>query len=291
VITPVEVGRFQRTDVLLGLDGDGDAHGNRDPDGAFDDNLVKSVFVADRIVSGGDGTEGRVPTVYVAYMSAGLDIFPASLVRDEASEEPTPLPPANENSDGVVTISPPAHTSGAPFVVHSAVPDAAGETVFLLDELSFAPGDMPVQIWDIENGPVLLDGLVSDTDIPSFPPRTLAVGVARGLGVTTLPPGTLESRLTVGWNHLGLQGWDFDGGLFERTGPQNGEPRTAEVFHQARTARQDGTYEGAWAAKIARIEDVFYAFVSDREFGLIVTCLGDGAGDLLGCPEALQAQP
>lgn len=288
-IAPVEVGRYRRTDA--GLDSDGDAHGQIDFDGPFDDISASSVFVADRIVSGGNGVEVWIPTVYVAYMSAGLDIFPASLVRDDASATPTPVDPADENSAGVMTIQPPDHASGAPFVVHDAVPDATGATVFLLDELSFALDDEPVQAWDPENGLESLDGLAGDVDVPSSPPHALAVGVAGELGATTLGAGSLENRLTVAWNRLGFQAWDFDGSLFHRASPPNGEPRTAEVFHQARTDARDDVYGGAWSAKIARIDDVFYGFVSDREFGLIVTCLGDDQGNLAGCPIGIQTQP
>lgn len=286
---PDEVGRYRRTDVVLGPDSDGDMRGKRDPDGATDDIYPHAVVVA----PGGD-PESPVPTVYLAYMSAGLDIFPASLVRDATSATPTRLPPADQTSanddGGVTTLAPLDHPSGAPFVVHDVVPDAARETVFLLDENSFTDGDTPVLAWRLGDAAPAPDPLIVGVDVPAVPPRHLALGVAAELGETTLPAESLVNRLTVGWYRLGLQGWDVRDGVFERI-PRDGEPRTATVFHQARTARQDDTYDGAWATKIARIGDLFYGFVSDREFGLIVTCLGDGQGDLTDCPPAVQTQP
>lgn len=295
-ITPVEVGRYRRSDIVLGSDGNGNSRGKNDPDGSFDDNLVSGVFVADRVVPHGGGPETQIPTVYVSYMRAGLDILPASLVRDAASETPTPVPFAHQDSvnddGGVTSLEPAPHLSGAPFVVHDAVPDATGRRVFLLDELSYASEDSPVQAWDLENGPAFLDGLTADADVPASPPHALTLGVAAGLGETTLPAGSLDDRLSVGWYRLGLQAWDFDGSHFVRGAPPNGGPRTAEVFHQARTDARDDTYDGAWAVKVARIDDAFYGFVSDREFGLIVTCLGDGQGNVDSvCPPALEAQP
>jgi hypothetical protein len=285
--TPTEVGRYRRGGVTLGRDSNGNAHGQNDPDGPFDDILVNDVFVADALSASGQGSDSPVSTVYVAYMAAGLDIFPASLVRDDSAGPGAPPLSANQksfNADGaVVNLTPEPHASGAPFVVYQAIPDAIGETVFLRDEASFAPGDMAVQAWDIVGGAGLLDGLEAGVDIPALPPHDLAFGV-----LNANPESPLENRLTVGWYHLGLEGWDFGASGFDRVGA---EPRTAEVFHQARTGSAEDPRDGAWAVEIARIGELNYGFAVDHEFGLIVVCLGADGGTLEACPESPPAVP
>ena len=282
-----EVGRYRRTDVTLGRDSNGNARGRNDPDGPFDDNLVNDVFVADGASASGQGSDSFVPTVYVAYMSAGLDIFPASLVRDDGAGPGAPPLSAEQdtfNGDGsVMNLTPGPHASGAPFIVYQAVPDAAGATVFLRDEASFAPGDMAVQAWDIVGGESLLDGLAAGVDIPAFPPHDLVFGV-----LNAEPASPLENRLTVGWYHLGLEGWDFEASGFDRV---DAEPRTAAVFHQARTGSPEDPRDGAWAVEVARIGELNYGFAVDHEFGLIVACLGDDDGKLDACPPPLPASP
>ena len=284
---PTEVGRYRRGDVPLGRDSNGNARGRNDPDGPFDDIFVNDVFVADGLSASGQGSDSPVPMVYVAYMAAGLDIFPASLVRDDAAGPGAPPLSADQtsvNADGaVVNVTPEPHASGAPFVVYQAIPDAAGATVFLRDEASFAPGDMPVEAWDIAGDASLLDGLEAGVDIPAFPPHDLAFGI-----LNADPANPLQNRLTVGWYHLGLEGWDFEASGFDRV---DAAPRTAAVFHQARTGSAEDPRDGAWAVEIARIGGLNYGFAVDHEFGLIIACLGDDNGILNDCPPSVPPSP
>ncbi len=250
VTNPVEVGIYSRT--VRGLS--------------------EGIYVHDVTVVG--------ETVYASYWNAGLDIFDATLIRQPGVSGLV----ADENTAGVQNIKPADFQSGQPFLVHHAFPNSDGSLVFVQDEIARDPGDEPVQMFDVGSGDKV-DGLAVDDsigDVPEIPAHNLEIS------------GLMPDRLYLGWYKAGLQAWDFDGGGFFR---DVAAPRTAEVFHQAQTEANDDDYSGAWGVRLAKIlatpegggpdvESIF-AFQSDRNFGLIVNCLGDGNGDLSGCPAAL----
>jgi hypothetical protein len=256
VSAPVEVGIYRRTNANPPTDSN-----------VFDDVYVHDVTVQDE-------------TVYASYWLGGLDIFDANLIRTPGLTGQF----ADENSAGVQNIKPADFPSGPPFLVHHAFPSADGALAFVEDEITFGPGDEPVQMFNVGTG-TKVDGLVVDDstgDVPELP--------AHNLEITGLTP----DRLYVGWYKAGLQAWNFDGLGFLSS---FAAPRTAEVFHQAQTEAADDPYSGAWGVRLAEIlatpegggPDVLsiFAFQSDRNFGLIVNCLGDGNGILVGCPAGL----
>jgi hypothetical protein len=256
VSAPVEVGTYRRTNRNAPTDAN-----------VFDDVYVHDVTVIDE-------------TVYASYWLAGLDIFDATLIRTPGLTGQF----ADENTAGVQNIKPADFPSGPPFLVHHAFPNASGTLAFVEDEITFAAGDEPVQMFNVGTG-LKVDGLVVDDalgDVPEIP--------AHNLETTGLTP----DRLYVGWYKAGLQAWNFDGLGFTSS---FAAPRTAEVFHQAQTEAADDDYSGAWGVRLAEIlatpeaggPDVLsiFAFQSDRSFGLIVNCLGDGNGVLVDCPAAV----
>ncbi len=253
---PVEVGTYRRTNRNAPTDGN-----------VFDDVYVHDVTVVDE-------------TVYASYWLAGLDIFDATLIRTPGMTGQF----ADENTAGVQNIKPADFPSGPPFLVHHAFPNGAGTLAFVEDEITFAAGDEPVQMFEVAGG-TKVDGLVVDDalgDVPEIPAHNLE---------TT---GLTADRLYVAWYKAGLQAWNFDGLGFTSS---FAAPRTAEVFHQAQTEAADDVYSGAWGVRLAEIlatpegggPDVLsiFAFQSDRNFGLIVNCLGDGNGVLVDCPAAV----
>ncbi len=260
VSAPVEVGTYRRTNRNAPTDNN-----------IFDDVYVHDVTVIDE-------------TVYASYWLAGLDIFDATLIRTPGLVGQF----ADENTAGVQNIQPADFPSGPPFLVHHAFPDSTGDLAFVEDEITFGPGDEPVQMFNVVSG-LKVDGLVVDDssgDVPEIPAHNLETS------------GLTPDRLYVGWYKAGLQAWDFDGLGFMSS---FAAPRTAEVFHQGQTEANDDDYNGAWGVRLAEIfatpegggPDVLsiFAFQSDRNFGLIVTCLGDGNGVLVGCPAALGSGP
>lgn len=251
VSAPVEQGVYRSTQANAAVDGN-----------TYDDVYVHDVTVQDGIV-------------YASYWLDGLHVFDADEIRGGGQTAADVL---TELTIGHVDITDPSFNSGEPFLVHHAYPSADGNHVFVEDEITFIAGDQPVQMFDTVSG-ALVDGLTIDDstgDVPVIPAHNLEVS---------------GDRLYVGWYQAGLQAWDFDGAGFLGSGLI---PRTADSHHQAQVKSTDGFYDGAWGIRVRELAAVpegggapalsTFAFQSDREFGLIVDCLGDGAGSLASCP-------
>ncbi len=268
VANPIEVGMYQRTDRNPPNDAD-----------VFNDAYVHDVTVIEGIV-------------YAAYWNKGVDILPASLIRQAGV---TGLF-ADETS--ATNVRPPAFAPATPFLAHHAFPNADGSVVFIEDEITFdvdaggnpVSGVEPVQAWTTGASAARVDGLLLDNagggDIPVNPAHNLEINFG-------LQPG----RLYVGWYKMGLQAWDFDALGFTRLSATPTAGRTADAYHQAQVEAADEPYSGAWGVRLAEIVAVpagggaavpsLFAFQSDRNFGLIVNCLGDGNGNLTNCPAGL----
>lgn len=238
VSNPVELGKYRRT--VRG----------------YGSNIYEDILVHDVTVDGG--------IAYVSYWKAGLDFFPASLIQVAGAV-------INESHGSVTNITPSAFATDTPFLVHHAFP--SGNYVFLEDEVTYdedANGDPitgvePVQMFDTRTSPpTYVDGLVLGTDVPVIP--------AHNLEINDIDP----DRLYVGWYQAGLQAWDFTSAGFARPGTTS--QRTAVLYHQVQTEPTDGVYSGAWAVRLENITTAsgtnLYIFQSDRNFGLIVDCVG-----------------
>lgn len=287
------------------------------PDGLYDDILVHDVTVV--------RTNPGIPAsakVYVSYWEAGLDIFDASSLRNPSDVCPATFRQVSEaDVANFINIDPPEFVAGTPFLMHHAFPaDSDGpnvngfalDRVVVQDEITFdedSNGNLfdlsltdiePVQFWDtgslgctggsLPATPCKLDGILLDDesdsgDVPVNPAHNIEVDF-------DVQPG----RVYVGWYKIGLQSWDFDGSGFTRL--TNSSPRTADAYHQAQTEPDDDPYSGAWGIRLAEIDpdgaggefgSAIYAFQSDRNFGLIINCLGNGQGGLDQCPAAVPA--
>ena len=241
--TPIVLGTYQRQ--VRGFGGSG----------FYDDVYVHDVTV-----------EGK--TVYVSYWEAGLDTFPASLVKTAGAV-------IDETHSNVVNIDPLNFASGNPFLVHHAYPSADGSLVGLQDEIEINSGAQVVQLWTTSS-PGLVDGLIQGTDVPIIPSHNLEIRYDLdfdGDGVAD------PNRLFVGWYQAGLEAWDFSGTGFSREPVSQG--RTSVQYHQVQTEANDGAYSGTWGVRLESITVAgvtnLYIFQSDRNFGLIVDCVGCSA--------------
>ena len=229
VSTPLEVGRYSRTDRGFG------------GSGFYDDRYVHDVTVRDG-------------TVYASYWRAGLDIFPASLIKSGTIDE---------THGSVDNILPDAFDSGKPFLVHHAHASSNRTFVFVQDEIEIASGAEVVQMFRTASGNKV-DGLAQGIDVPVIPAHNLEIR-----------DDIVPDRLHVGWYQAGLQAWDFDGTGFDRPNPT---PRTAVQYHQVQTEPDDTLDSGAWGVRLENItvdgNTNTYIFQSDRNFGLIVDCVG-----------------
>ncbi len=218
---------------------------------ASSNNYVHDITVVDH-----GGTTGR--RVYLAYWDTGLVVLDAAQVTPGTN--PTPI------------IGPNA-LDPAGFLNHHSFPTQDGNFVFIQDEFIGASGQPstpgPVQMWDISN-----------PAIPSFVDELRVTGA--NADTPTIPAHNLEirydidpNRLYVGWYKLGLQAWDFTSSGFVRSNPS---PRTAVLYHQAQTEPTDGEYSGAWGVRMENITTGagthLYIFQSDRNYGLVVDCVG-----------------
>lgn len=250
VTAPVEVGTYRRLDNNPPNDSD-----------VFNDAYVHDVTVVDGIV-------------YAAYWNKGVDIFPASAIKGGTLLHSDGAPNAL-----VTTVKPNNAPGGNIFLSHHAYPAdtdglAGADVVFVEDEITFETGFQPVQMWTTDPAPVHVDGVNLGSDIPVDPAHNLEIS-------------SLQSdRLYVGWYRQGLQSWNFDSLGFTRAAVTPDPSRSADAYHQAQTEADDDPYSGAWGVRLADIGGVLYAFQSDRNFGLIIDCLGDGNGSLSGCPAA-----
>lgn len=209
--------------------------------GANNSNYVHDITVLDH-----GGSVGR--QVYLSYWDSGLVILDADDVTPGTS--PTPI-------IGPSVIDPPG------FATHHAWASQDGSLVFIQDEFLQSNGDEPVQMWNVSdsNNPIHVDSLVLGSDVPVNPAHNLEIRY-------DIDP----NRLYVGWYRLGLQAWDFTAQGFARNYPS---PRTAELYHQVQTEADDQFYSGAWGVRMEKFgTDELYIFQSDRNYGLIVSCLG-----------------
>lgn len=241
--SPIELGTYRRQ--VRGFGGSG----------FYDD-----IYVHDVTVEGG--------IVHASYWEAGLDIFPASLVKTAGAV-------IDETHPDVVNIDPSNFASGNPFLVHHAYPSADGSLVGLQDEIEINSGAQVVQLWTTSS-PELVDGLIQGTDVPIIPSHNLEIRYDLdfdGDGVAD------PNRLFVGWYQAGLEAWDFSGTGFSREPISQG--RTSVQYHQVQTEANDGAYSGTWGVRLENITVAgvtnLYIFQSDRNYGLIIDCVG--------CPE------
>ena len=238
VSSPAEIGRyFRNTRGFFGS-------------GFYDDIYVHDVTVANGVV-------------YASYWLAGLDIFPALLIKPGTIDE------TNTN---VVNIDPPDFTSGNPLLVHHAFPSSDGSLVAFQDEIEISSDAEVVQLWS--TSPLSrVDGLAQGSDIPVLPAHNLEIRYDLDFD----QDGTLDpNRLFVGWYKAGLEAWDFSSGGFARKEVSHG--RTSVQYHQVQTEPDDADYSGAWGVRMQNItvggSTDLYLFQSDRNFGLIVDCVG-----------------
>jgi hypothetical protein len=227
---------------------------------ANNDNYVHDVTVLSHsalvdVVDGVVVDDGR--RVYLSYWDSGLIILNAADVTPGTN--PTPIIGPN--------VLDPAN-----FLNHHSFPSQDGNFVFIQDEFLNSDGDEPVQMWDISDPtdpfyPSYVDGLKLGTDVPVNPAHNLEIRY----------DNLIPERLYVAWYKLGLQAWDFDSGGFLPE-PLTGDA-LPEVFHQAQTETDDEAYSGAWGVRLEWIGAFLYIFQSDRNFGLIVDCVGDGCAD------------
>ncbi|MCH8342162.1 MAG: carboxypeptidase regulatory-like domain-containing protein [Chloroflexi bacterium] len=221
---PAKLGTYQRT--VRGFAGGG----------FYDD-----IYVHDVTVQGG--------TVYVSYWEAGLDMFPATLVRP---------PGAIIDESSAVNIDPDPFPSGNRYLMHHAFPSGDGSLVGIEDEIEISSGAEVVQLWTTSS-PSKVDGLVQGTDVPVLPAHNLEIR-----------DDLFPNRLFVGWYKAGMRGWDFSATGFTR---QNSTQATSVQYHQVQTEIADGAYSGAWGVRMEQIGANKYIFTSDRNFGLIVDCV------------------
>jgi hypothetical protein len=241
VTSPVEISKYTSPTVT------------RNPASGAPTDYVHDVTVVDH-----GGTVGR--RVYLSYWDSGLVVLDADdLARFDGGPVVSDPPPVI----GPDVLDP------AGFQNHHAFPSADGNHVFIQDEFLNAPGDEPVQMWDISNpsAPVKVDGIALGTDIDVNPAHNLEIRY-------DINP----NRLYVGWYKLGLQAFDFDATGFL----DDGSGGLAGQWHQAQVDASDDAYDGAWGVRLAELGGNLYVFQSDRRYGLIVDCAGAG-GDLTGC--------
>ena len=231
---PAKLGTYQRT--VRGFGGSG----------FYDDIYVHDVTVQDE-------------TVYASYWKAGLDMFPSSLVQTTDAL-------INENHPAVTKIDLiPDFAPARPFLVHHAFASGDGSLVGIEDEIEISSGAEVVQLWTT-SPPSKVDGLVQGTDVPVLPAHNLEIR-----------DDLFPNRLFVGWYKAGLQAWEIDPDPnsldygFIRSGSS---PRTAVLFNQVQTELSDNAYSGAWGVRLEQIGGNKYIFTSDRNFGLIVDCVG-----------------
>ena len=242
-----ELGKYRRT--VRGFGGSG----------FYDD-----IYVHDVTVEGG--------IVYASYWLAGLDIFPASLIKGDT---------IGDDNTSVVKIDPPDFASGNPFLTHHAYPSADGNLAALQDEIEVNFGAEVVQLWTTSStfdkcfvAPCFVDGLAQGSDVPIIPAHNLEIRYDLDFdGDGTADP----DRLFVGWYKAGMLAWDFDPDPkspddgFIRSGSSS---RTAVQYHQAQTEADDEQYSGTWGVRMEKItvggSTDLYLFQSDRNFGLIV---------------------
>jgi len=215
---------------------------------ANNDNYVHDITV----INHGNPAGRRA---YLAYWDSGTVILNATHVTPgTVGTNPTPIVGPNE-------LDP------ENFLTHHAFASQDGSLVFTQDEFLTNTGDEPVQMWDVSNpsSPIYVDGVVLGTDVPVNPAHNLEIRF-------DIDP----DRLYVGWYKLGLQAWDFTSTGFNHSA--NPTPRTAVQYHQAQTEAADNAYDGAWSVRLENITVAgvtnLYIFQSDRNFGLIVDCVG-----------------
>lgn len=222
-------------------------------DTANSNNYVHDITVVDH-----GGSKGK--RAYLAYWDTGLVVLN---VNDPAN----PVELIGPNLIGNWTLDP----SG--FLNHHSFPTPDGNYVFIQDEFYDTAGDEPVQMWNITDlllEPVYVDGIKLDVDIAVNPAHNLEIR-------EDLAPG----RLYTGWYKLGLQAFDYTIEGFTRTGDD-----VDGVYHQAQTDATDDEYDGAWGVRLAQIGGNLYVFQSDRRYGLVVDCEGDGSETgTESCPE------
>lgn len=231
-----ELGKYRRT--VRGFGGSG----------FYDDIYVHDVTVANGVV-------------YASYWLAGLDIFPASLIKSGTIDE----------NSITTNIDPDPFASGNPFLTHHAYPSADGSLAVLQDEIEINSGAEVVQLWTTSGS--FVDGLAQGSDIPVLPAHNLEIRYDLDFD----QDGTLDpNRLFVGWYKAGLEVWDFTSDGFTRDPPS--QERTSVQYHQAQTEPDDADYSGAWGVRMENItvggSTNLYLFQSDRNFGLIVDCGG-----------------
>ena len=210
-------------------------------------NYVHDITVVDHGV-------GKGKRAYLAYWDTGLVIL-------DVDDPRAPLE--------LVGPSSPAQIDPAGFLNHHSFPTPDGNLVFIQDEFLDQSGDEPVQLWDISNlsAPVYVDGIALGADVPVNPAHNLEIR-------DDVAPG----RLYVGWYKLGLQAFDYTGAGFTRSG---GGPDG--VYHQAQTENADAAYDGAWGVRLALNGGNLVIYQSDRRYGLVIDCEGDGTGTA-SCP-------
>ena len=216
--------------------------------GFFGSGFYDDIYVHDVTVQNG--------TVYASYWEAGLDMFPSSLIR-------APGAVIDENNTDVTKIDLiPDFAPGRPFLVHHAFASGDGSLVGIEDEIEISSGAEVVQLWTTSS-PSKVDGLAQGTDVPVLPAHNLEIR-----------DDLFPNRLFVAWYQAGMQAWDFvcdPDCRFDRPNPQE---RTAVLFNQVQTETADGAYSGAWGVRLEQIDGNEYIFTSDRNFGLIVDCVG-----------------
>ncbi|MCH8338926.1 MAG: carboxypeptidase-like regulatory domain-containing protein [Chloroflexi bacterium] len=208
--------------------------------GFYDDIYVHDVTVQDG-------------TVYASYWEAGLDMFPSSLVQTTDAL-------INENHPAVTKIDLiPDFAPARPFLVHHAFASGDGSLVGIEDEIEISSGAEVVQLWT--TSPISkLDGLEQGSDVPMLPAHNLEIR-----------DDLFPNRLFVGWYKAGMRAWDFNATGFTRL---NSAQATVVLIHQVQTETADGAYSGAWGVRLEQIGGNKYIFTSDRNFGLIVDCVG-----------------
>jgi len=218
--------------------------------GFFDRGLYDDIYVHDVTVRDG--------TVYASYWEAGLDFFPMSLITPGI---------VNETNGNVANIDPPDFASGNPFLVHHAFPSNTTESlVAFQDEIEINSGAKVVQLWTTATSSLsFVDGLAQGSDIPVIPSHNLEIR-----------DDLVPNRLYAGWYKAGLEAWDIGSGGFSREPVSQG--RTSVQYHQVQTEANDGAYSGAWGVRLENITvdgvENLYLFQSDRNFGLIIDCVG-----------------
>ena len=214
--------------------------------GANNNNYVHDITVLDH-----GGSVGR--RVYLSYWDSGLVILDA----DDVTPGTSPTPIVGPNA-----IDP------ANFLTHHAWASQDGSLVFTQDEFLDRNNDEPVQMWNVSDpaAPFHVDSLVLGADLPVNPAHNLEIRY-----------DIAPNRLYAGWYRLGLQAWDFTAAGFTRN---FAVPHTAELYHQVQTEANDQLYSGAWGVRMEEFgTDELYIFQSDRNYGLIISCLGGG------CPQ------